>query len=68
MCQQNMDNVGTSHAVMQTDGNFVFYNHDYTQVLWHTHTYYHPGAYLNMQNDGNLVVYDFGNAPLWSLF
>lgn len=44
-------------ALMQGDGNFVAIapgNH----ALWATATDHHPGAYIVMQDDGNLVVYE----------
>jgi len=55
-------------AVMQGDGNFVLYASD-TNITarWATNTYGHSGAYLSVQNDGNMVVY-IGTSPLWSLF
>lgn len=54
---------------MQTDGNVVLYQEG--RVRWATGTAGHPGAWLAMQGDGNLVVYR-GNLPpspgnaLWS--
>jgi hypothetical protein len=48
---------------MQSDGNFVLYN-GATPVL-STHTSGHPGAFLTVGNDGNLVISQ-GGAPLWT--
>ena len=55
---------------MQHDGNFVIYDLDQNPVvpLWATHTDGNSGAYLNVQSDGNLVIYSASNAVLWSLF
>lgn len=60
----NLANRGVTHVTMQTDGNLVAYAGN--QVLWDTGTQGHPGAWLNVQDDGNLVVYDTANRPLWS--
>lgn len=49
---------------MQTDGNLVLYA-PYETALWSSVTGGHPGAYLAVQNDGNLVVYE-GPKSLWS--
>jgi outer membrane protein assembly factor BamB len=57
-----------AEAVMQTDGNFVVYDLDTGTPIWHTHTDGHPGAYLNIQDDGNLVVYSAEGEALWSLY
>ncbi|MGP4001754.1 hypothetical protein [Streptomyces sp. 8N706] len=50
-------------AVMQSDGNFVLYDVN-GRALWATGTYGRPGAYLAIQDDGNLVVYRGG--ALWA--
>lgn len=61
----NTYNGGTyCNAAMQTDGNFVVYNG--TRALWESHTWGHPGAYVEMQNDRNLVVYDQNRRALWA--
>ena len=49
-------------AVMQEDGNFVVYS----AAVWSTQTddMYNKGAYLVVQNDGNVVVYHLdGRVP-----
>ena len=33
--------------------------------IWHIGTHGNPGAYLVLQDDGNLVVYE-GDAALWN--
>lgn len=55
-------------AAMQGDGNFVLYNDSLTSAKWATNTNGNPGAYLNMQNDGNIVIYSASDSPLWSVF
>ena len=59
-----------ARAVMQGDGNFVIYDLAQNPVvpLWATHTDGNDGAYLQVQSDGNLVIYSASNAVLWSLF
>ena len=49
---------------MQEDGNLVLYDVGGT-ALWHTSTHGSPGAYLAVQDDGNVVVYR-GDIPLWN--
>ena len=46
---------------MQTDGNLVLYDSS-RQPHWASQTSGNPGAFLNVQNDGNLVVYRAGSA------
>ena len=51
--------------VMQGDGNLVLYGP--SGALWSSTTNGSPGAYAGMQGtDGNLVVYNAQNQPLWS--
>jgi hypothetical protein len=54
-------------AKMQPDGNFVTYDGN-GQATWSTGTNGHPGAWLALQNDGNLVVYGDSCTRLWSRF
>jgi cell wall-associated NlpC family hydrolase len=51
---------------MQTDGNLVL--RSASKVLWATNTFGHPGSWLAMQGDGNVVIYSGGaqRVPLWS--
>jgi hypothetical protein len=49
---------------MQDDGNFVLYDQDNAPV-WASNTDGNPGAYLAVQDDGNVVVYQNGS-PLWA--
>ncbi|MGK4579312.1 hypothetical protein [Kitasatospora sp. HPMI-4] len=61
---------GTTYCVigyelaMQNDGNLVIYSE--SGALWSSGTWGHSGAYAKFQLDGNLVVYQSPNAPLWS--
>lgn len=62
-----------SHLDMQSDGNLVMYNHDWSHAIWASANRTTCGAgssggsgqYLKMQSDGNLVVYSSAG-PLWS--
>ncbi|MFN7981113.1 MAG: hypothetical protein U0Q11_04595 [Vicinamibacterales bacterium] len=55
-----------ARATMQTDGNFVLYNEGATEYpAWQTHTHGNSGSYLNIQDDGNLVVYNSSWVPIW---
>lgn len=53
-------------ALMQMDGNFVLY--DGSTPYWSTDTHVNYGAYLVVQNDGNIVVYSLSGSVLWSRF
>lgn len=53
---------GTSFY-MQADGNLVSYDAA-MRPLWNSATDHHPGAYLAIQNSGNMVVY-YGGTPIW---
>ncbi|ATB38020.1 hypothetical protein CYFUS_003446 [Cystobacter fuscus] len=53
---------------MQSDGNFVLYSTPIPTIgnhLWASSTYGYPGAYLAIQNDGNLVIY-VEATPIWA--
>lgn len=45
--------------IMQTDGNLVLYDKEGCPK-WASQTYGNPGAFFNVQDDGNLVVYRYG--------
>ncbi len=57
--------------IMQTNGNLVLYDTS-GQPHWESNTAGNPGAFLNVQADGNLVVYRVGsttqtaNNALWA--
>ncbi|WP_051740937.1 hypothetical protein [Kitasatospora sp. MBT66] len=54
--------LGSSFYV-QADGNLTAYDAAW-RPLWESRTAGHPGAYLAVQNGGNLVVY-YGQRALW---
>ena len=58
---------GTTRLIMQSDGNVVMYNSSFSTSLWATGTNGNSGAFLNMQNDSNLVVYTASSVPIWSI-
>ena len=53
-------------VVMQADGNLVMYRLADEYPLWQSATYSYPGARLDVQDDGNAVVYDSGNHARWA--
>lgn len=57
-----------ARAIMQGDGNFVLYNNTITTAVWATGTDGNYDAWLNVQDDGNLVVYTSSNVPIWSVW
>ncbi len=55
---------GRFELVYQLDGNLVLYHHG--APLWASNTHgTAPGAVF-MQHDGNFVMYDANNVPIWS--
>ena len=57
-----------SRTVMEPNGDFVVYDSGNT-TLWHSDNAGHPDAYVVIQNDGLLVVYEpnsGGALPLWA--
>lgn len=48
---------------MLSGGNLVLYDSNNT-AWWLTYTYGYPGAYVIVQNDGNVVMYHNGT-PIW---
>lgn len=56
-------------AYMQSDGNFVLLDDSTTpSPVWATDTDGNSGAFLNAQDDANLVLYTSSNVPIWSLY
>lgn len=53
----------TAHAIMQIDGNFVTYRSNGT-ANWSTRTWGSGATRIEVQSDGNLVVYA-GTVPKW---
>lgn len=62
--QSLTSNNGRYNLVLQPDGNFVLYQGVTAQ--WATWTQGKPVATAVMQNDGNLVLYDSQQHPLWN--
>jgi hypothetical protein len=67
------------HAVLQSDANFVLYPSSGSPARWATswaqnqpacisnqQTNFGAGAYMVMQNDGNLVIYRPGVGAIWA--
>lgn len=54
---------GVDKACMQTDGNFVLYTSD-GQPVWSTGTEGNPGAYMEVQFDGQMAIWKDGKS-LW---
>jgi len=50
-------------AAMQSDGNFVLYNH--SKAVWHTRTHGHSGARLVVLDTGDVVIRGSGGKILW---
>ena len=50
---------------MQTDGNLVYYD-KFDVAVDASNTVGSYGAYLWIQDDGNVVIYDTGNNPIWT--
>jgi hypothetical protein len=48
------------HFIMQTDGNLVLYDTS-GNPKWASNTSNQPGAFLSIQDDGNLVIYKEGS-------
>lgn len=55
-----------ARAIMQSDGNFVLYSEGTVEyAAWSTGTNGNSYAYLSVQDDGNLVVYNSSDVPIW---
>ncbi|EFJ07003.1 hypothetical protein SELMODRAFT_6930, partial [Selaginella moellendorffii] len=53
-------------AIMQFDCNFVLYNK--RKINWASNTINKgKSCYLHFQLDGNLVIKDISNTPIWAL-
>ena len=50
--------------LMQFDGNFVIYD-AWDGAVWSSSTHNHPGAYLAVQNDGDVVIFNQDGVPIW---
>lgn len=60
------ENRRADRVVAQDDGNIVAYYGPLGVAVWHTFSWGHPGAYLAVQSDSNLVVYSPAGEPLWA--
>ncbi|WIE54484.1 hypothetical protein DEI88_015400 [Curtobacterium sp. MCBD17_003] len=58
------DGSGTRQFIMQADGNLVMYIGG--RARWATNTSKYHGAYMSLQADGNLVVYDTSGKARWA--
>lgn len=58
----NTQNQGT-FAVMQSDGNFVVYGP--SGAVWNSQTSGNPGAYLKVQDNGDIAVYNSSNSQIY---
>jgi Alpha-lytic protease prodomain len=57
---------GSGHTLhMLADGRLQVQN-GVGEAVWHTGTYDHHGAFLTVQNDGNVVLYSHTGQGLWS--
>src|SRR5512133_1148209 len=50
--------------ILQDDGNLVLYGE--SGPLWASKTLGKSGAYMEMQGDGNFVMYDSSGRALWA--
>jgi hypothetical protein len=57
-----------SRVVFQTDGNLVVYvkRKGVEEAVWDPSTYGNPGAVMNVQDDGNVVILSAAGRPLWA--
>lgn len=54
------------HVIMQSDGNLVMYDSRVVPAVWDSGTYESPGAFLRVQNDGNVVIWRAGGTQAWA--
>jgi pimeloyl-ACP methyl ester carboxylesterase len=59
-----LSNDGRFEFVYQGDGNLVLYQQG--TAIWHTGTNGRAPGMVIMQHDGNFVMYDENNVPIWS--
>jgi YD repeat-containing protein len=60
----NTHGTGAVQVLMQEDGNLVIRRADLS-VVKHTSTHQYPGAYLEVLDDGRLIVYAPSGAEVW---
>lgn len=63
--QTSFPNDGRAH--LQYDGNFIVFNSG-TTALWTSVTNDNPDAYLVLDDDPNMTIYDQYDTPIWSIF
>ncbi|XP_031425707.1 mannose-specific lectin-like [Clupea harengus] len=56
-------NNNAATATFTADGNFVVTT---TKQVWETSSAGNGGAFIIMQADGNLVIYDGNDTPIWA--
>lgn len=54
-----------SVLIMQSDGNLVVYTGPGYVATWSSGTYGNPGAYVQLQSNGDVVVYSATGSLLW---
>ena len=59
-----LSNDGRFVLAMQDDGNLVVYHKN--GHYWDSNTHGNPGAFAQLQYDGNFVIYNSSNKPLWN--
>ncbi len=59
-----LSNDGQFVLAMQTDGNLVIYHKN--SYYWDSNTHGNPGAFAQLQYDGNFVIYNLSNKPIWN--
>jgi hypothetical protein len=57
---------GTTHLLMQGDGNLVLYRNDNGRPLWASNTWNLPVTHAIMQGDGNFVCYSADGHPYYA--
>jgi hypothetical protein len=67
-CANTVNPSGKHWAAMQGDGNFCIYPNWPAggNARWCSGTQGHPGAWLVVQDDGNVVIYTQGRHALWA--
>jgi hypothetical protein len=61
----------SAYAYFTNDGNLLEIDPNYvpnSHILWQTYTGGNYGGYLDLQDDGNMVVRSSSDSALWSLF
>ena len=56
---------GPVYCKMQADGNFVMLIERSGTCVWATMTHLHPRSTLLVQDNGDVVIYNLNNQPVW---